>query len=132
MDMKKFYLLMIILIGLSFSVSYSQAEDKKAAPLKTYTVGTPDEMPKCDLDQLQKNVVYPEKARKMGVEGKVVVRALIGDNGKVIKANIVSTDSKLLNNAAKVAVKKTEFVPAKKGGKNIKAWVTIPIVFKLN
>ena len=130
--MKKVYLLMLILIGLAVSTGYANAEDKKETPLKTYTVGTPDEMPKCDLDQLQKNVVYPEKARKNGIEGKVVVRALIGVNGKVLKANVVSTDSKLLNNAAKKAVKKTEFVPAKKNGKNIKAWVTIPIVFKLN
>jgi len=90
-----------------------------------------DSAPTVDLEVLQKNVVYPEIARKAGVEGTVMVRALISKSGKVIKTIISSSDSDLFNKSAQKAVKKAKFTPAKDKGEAVCCWVTLPIKYKL-
>ncbi len=87
--------------------------------------------PNVDLAQLQKNVEYPEMAKRAGVEGKVSIRVLVSKTGKPKKTIIESSDSDLLNDAATKAVMKTSFTPAIQNGSPIDCWVSIPIVFRL-
>lgn len=87
--------------------------------------------PVVDLVALQKSIVYPEMARKAGIEGQVIVRVLVGKDGKPKKAVVQYTDSKMLDKAAKKAVMKQIFTPAIQNGKPITCWVSIPIKFKL-
>lgn len=76
-------------------------------------------------------VQYPEIARRAGIEGQVMVAALINDRGLVIEAVITASDNALLNASAMRAVILTEFTPGTVNGKPIKTWVRIPILFKL-
>jgi protein TonB len=88
--------------------------------------------PSMDYDRLQKLVNYPDIAKRAGVEGKVIVRALIGKDGKLRKTIIEYSDSELLNDAAMKAVKEYgTFVPAIQNGQPITCWVNIPIIFRL-
>jgi TonB family protein len=87
--------------------------------------------PEYDPAELRRNVVYPEIAKSNGIEGKVVVRALIDTNGEVKKWMIDMSDNKLFEQAAIDAVKKTRFKPAMQGQERMAAWITIPISFKL-
>lgn len=87
--------------------------------------------PYIDLADLQRRIVYPEMARKAGIEGSVVVRVLVDKNGKPKKAVIQSSDSQMLNQAAIDAVMKSTFTPAIQNGQPILCWVSIPIRFKL-
>ena len=87
--------------------------------------------PQVDLKSLQKSIVYPEMARKAGIEGQVIVRVLVGKDGKPKKAVVQYTDSKMLDKAAKEAVMKQVFTPAIQNGRAITCWVSIPIKFKL-
>ena len=41
-------------------------------------------MPKAGMSALAKNIVYPESARKEGIEGKVFIVATVDADGKVI------------------------------------------------
>lgn len=91
-----------------------------------------DSEPSVDLALLQKSVVYPEIARKAGVEGTVMVRALIGKSGKVVKTIIANSDSQLFNKSAQKAVKKAKFKPAMTNGEPVCCWVTLPIKYKLS
>jgi len=63
------------------------------------------------LISLRKIVVYPEKAWKECIEGKVVVCFLVGKDGKPIKAIIEKSVTNELDQAAIEAVMKTEFIP---------------------
>jgi len=85
---------------------------------------------------LQKNLIYPEKARKKGIEGVVVLHVLIGKNGRVLQAKVLKSLNDELNSAAIQAIKKTKWKPAlqKKDGKEIpvSVWVSIPVVFRLH
>jgi len=88
--------------------------------------------PMFDLEEIQKNLVYPEDAKNAGIEGKVVIRALIGKDGVPTNIKVVYSDNTILDSAAIKAILKTKFSPATINNQPTTAWVTIPVVFKLS
>jgi len=83
------------------------------------------------LKSIQEKIVYPEIAKRAGVEGKVFVKAFVDETGKVTSAEIVKGIGAGCDEAAIDAVLQTKFSPGKQRGRSIKVQVTIPIVFKL-
>ena len=75
--------------------------------------------------------VYPDMARQAEVEGTVMVRALVGKDGKVEDA-FVTEGVPMLNEAAIAAAKKAIFKPALQQHKPVSVWVQIPMRFTLN
>lgn len=75
---------------------------------------------------------YPSLARRMGEEGRTVLRVLVSAEGLPDQIELrQGTGSPRLDAAAQEAVKRWRFVPARQGGKAIAAWVLVPLVFKL-
>jgi TonB family protein len=74
---------------------------------------------------------YPTSALKDGIEGKVFVKVLVGEQGNVQKAVVVKGSREDFNNAAIEASKGWKFKPAMIKGKPAAAWVVIPFDFKL-
>lgn len=83
------------------------------------------------LANIQKKIVYPEIAKRSGVEGKVLVQAIIDENGNVAKAKVIKGIGSGCDEVALDAVKNSKFTPGKQRGKNVRVRITIPIVFKL-
>lgn len=98
----------------------------------TYFVAV-EEMPQPigGLQAIQSKIVYPEIARRAGIEGKVFVRAFVDENGNVVNAEIVKGIGGGCDEAALNAILSSKFTPGKQRGKTIKVQVTIPVVFKL-
>lgn len=74
---------------------------------------------------------YPDIARDAGVEGTVLVQALIGKDGKVMKTQVTKSVP-MLDDAAQAAVKKWVFKPALSNNKPVIVWVAVPVAFKLH
>lgn len=74
---------------------------------------------------------YPEDAMRDNLEGIVYLNVWITAEGTVKKAEVLKSDAAVLNQAAIDAVRQWEFTPAKKDGKPIAVWVTIPFKFRL-
>ena len=75
---------------------------------------------------------YPESARWTGLEGEVVVKALIDINGSVLDVKIlVSSGIKDLDNAALFAAKNAKYEPITYFSIPVRVWASIPIKFKL-
>jgi protein TonB len=75
---------------------------------------------------------YPLAARRRGMEGRVLVRAEVQADGSCNRVELKKTSGHdLLDQAALEAVKKWRFVPARKGGQAVAAWVEVPITFNL-
>lgn len=75
---------------------------------------------------------YPDLAREAGFEGTVRVRVLVNEEGKVIDADVVSSDvSPAMEQAAIEAAMKCKFKPAKQRTTPVKAHVMIPFHFSL-
>jgi len=76
---------------------------------------------------------YPDLARSMGEEGKVLLHVLVTPEGWAKKVKLHrSSGSDSLDGAAIKAVKKWRFVPARLGSQAVEAWVYVPMVFKLD
>ena len=74
--------------------------------------------------------VYPDMAMSAGIEGTVLVRALVGKDGKV-KDAIVIEGHELLKGAAIDCAKTAVFRPALLQHRPVEVWVMMPITFKL-
>lgn len=75
---------------------------------------------------------YPMIARKRGYEGVVLLKVLVLESGKVGDL-VLQKDSgyQVLNEAAVEAVQNWIFIPAKRNGKAMSSWVTVPVKFQL-
>jgi protein TonB len=83
------------------------------------------------LKAMQEKVYYTEIAIRTGIEGTVVIEALIDKDGNVIDAIIFRDIGGGLGESALNAVRVTKFNPGKQRGKPVKVKVTIPIQFVL-
>ncbi len=91
-----------------------------------------EKQPGMDLVELQKLVEYPKLAKEAGVEGRVIIKALIDKSGGVRKTLVEYTDNSLLNQAALDAIKNYKnFTPAIQNNQPVMVWISIPIRFKL-
>jgi periplasmic protein TonB len=107
---------------------------KKEIPVdETYYVAV-DMMPEPfgGMESLQKNVSYPEQARKESIFGKVFVKAFINENGEVTRAEIVKGLGYGCDEEALWAVKSARFRPGKKNGNRVKVQYTLSITFRPN
>lgn len=76
---------------------------------------------------------YPPLAKRLGEEGKVLLRVLVSPDGLAKEVRVhASSGSSLLDESAIKAVRRWRFVPAKQGDNAVQAWVQVPIVFKLD
>lgn len=75
---------------------------------------------------------YPEIARRAGLEGIVLVHALVDVHGRVDRTEIIQGVHPLLNKAAQAAALKCRFTPAKQRERPVPVWVAIPYRFRLN
>lgn len=85
------------------------------------------------MKTIRRHLVYPQEARKQGVEAKVVVGVLIDENGNPVKTQILESppDYPQFGKIAQAAVLKGKWKPAKRYGKPIKVWIKVPIRFRL-
>jgi protein TonB len=76
--------------------------------------------------------VYPSLSRRLGEQGRVMLRVLVNVKGTADKVELRSSSgSARLDDAALEVVKHWRFVPAKQGNEPVSAWVIIPITFSL-
>ncbi len=76
--------------------------------------------------------VYPVASRRLGEEGKVVLRVHVSAEGTARAVEVKhSCGFSRLDEAAKAAVEQWRFVPARRGADAIDSWVSVPIVFSL-
>ncbi len=82
---------------------------------------------------IQQKLRYPEIARKAGIEGRVVIQALIGQDGNVEKTQVVqSLGDNGCDEAAIDAINAVQWHPAINRDLPVSVWIAVPIDFRLN
>lgn len=91
------------------------------------------EPPSSDADYLQNTKPpYPPLSKRLGEQGKVVVRALIGLDGTAQQAQIKqSSGFDRLDQSALATVQRWRYVPGKRAGIAEAMWFNVPITFVL-
>jgi len=76
---------------------------------------------------------YPGDAKRAGREGRVVLRILVGVDGNAVSVAVrESSGHKDFDDAARQAVKKWRFSPAKRGGLPISSFHDVRVRFRLD
>ena len=75
---------------------------------------------------------YPTQSRRLGEQGQVVLRVLVGEDGAPQKAHVHQTSGHdRLDRAALATVLAWRYVPGKRGGVPEAMWMDVPIQFVL-
>jgi periplasmic protein TonB len=92
-----------------------------------------EEMPEIvgGIASIQRRVVYPELAKRAGVEGTVYVYAFVDAQGRVVRTEVVNDPGAGLGDAAAKAVAEAEFKPGRQRGQPVGVRVSIPVHFRL-
>ena len=75
---------------------------------------------------------YPRKARRLGLEGRVILRVQVDENGKATSVMIAqSSGHDILDRAARKAIGRWRFMPAEQRGRSLASTIEIPVSFRL-
>ena len=77
------------------------------------------------------NPSYPDLARQSGMEGRVIIQALVGKDGRVKDTKVVKSVP-VFDDAAVSAVRQWVFKPALSNNRPVAVWVAVPVVFSLH
>lgn len=80
---------------------------------------------------LEKNLVYPKKAKRKKIEGTVTVQFIVGKFGEISDAKALSGPEELRQSAIDVVMRSPKWWPAIQSGRQVKAYKKRDIVFKL-
>jgi TonB family protein len=87
-----------------------------------------------DMRSVQR-LPYPKPARRLGMEGRIMVSIHVDDRGKAGDHEIVSSSHPIffleINPLLRNAVSRLVFTPMKKDGKPVDCWVSLPLTFRL-
>jgi protein TonB len=81
---------------------------------------------------INRNTVYPKKARENFIQGTTVIQFIIRKDGSVDKATILASSHRLLDEeAVRVVESLPKWIPAKINGKSVASYFTIPFSFTI-
>lgn len=84
------------------------------------------------MEWLSKNIKYPAVAEENGVQGRVIVRFVVGKDGSISNASVVrSVDPSLDKEALRVVKAMPRWIPGKQNGAAVPVWFTLPVTFQL-
>jgi len=104
-------------------------EEEEEAPIFVAYDKAPE--PIGGYEAIQRNLVYPEIARKAGVEGVVIVQVVIDEKGRVVDTQILKSLGAGCDEAAMEAIRKTRWKPAMQRDRPVKVRVSIRVKFQL-
>lgn len=95
------------------------------SPFASYPGG-----PKKLKEFIQTNVIYPEKAKKKGLQGTVYLRFIVKADGSIGSIQLMQGVNPLLDDEAIKVIRKIEKMkPGATGGRNVNVWYHMPVEF---
>ena len=81
---------------------------------------------------LNDNMVYPKKAFKKNIQGKVYTSFVVDFDGLIKKVKVVNGSNRLLNKEAiRVVASMPKWTPGWKDGNVVRVTYTLPLIFKI-
>lgn len=113
-------------------------EEKHPEPVKEEIFTAVEQMPQFPggeaelLKYIASHIKYPTMAAENNIQGRVVVKFVVGKDGKVGDVVVVrGKDPDLDKEAVRVVKTLPNFIPGKMNGQSVSVWYTLPINFKL-
>ncbi len=114
----------------SLSASAQNPNTTLEADTSKFTFVSTEPIP-LNLPEVSQQIKYPLGARLQDIEGKVVMRVLVDEQGNYVRHIVIEEAHPLLAAAVKRKIHLLKFEPAMQGSKPIKFWVNMPFNFNL-
>lgn len=112
------------------SPSPEAASSASASPEALSTVDRPPTI-KGGQAALQDAIQYPDLAREAGIQGRVLVRFVVGASGTPRDVRVKRSVHPALDSAAVQALRSVSFTPARKEGRAVPTNMVLPVTFRL-
>jgi TonB family protein len=84
------------------------------------------------MKYLMSHINYPPMAAENEIQGRVVVRFIVSETGKVSDVTVIqSMDKDLDREVVRVCKSLPKFTPGRHNGQAVSVWYTLPVIFKL-
>lgn len=83
-----------------------------------------------NLQQIKSMMKYPEIARESGIEGRVIVKVLVGTDGSIIRIGSIS-GPEIFYEEVREKIMELKFTPAIMNSEPVKCWVSVPFYFRM-
>ncbi len=85
------------------------------------------------IEAIQSKIEYPMSLQRAKIEGTVVARVFVDEQGNPLRISLVQPANKFLNEEViRVLTEETKFKPAKIGNSPVRGAITIPVKFKIH
>ena len=116
---------------------YGKTGDKATDPKEVKAYSAPKYVPVYQVDSEpsvagEVKIPYPDEARRAGIEGPVVLSITIDNEGRVVKAVVISGPGYGLDEAAREALLRFRFKPAVKNGEAVSTEMKYTYTFLLD
>ena len=113
---------------------YEEPEKEETEEIFTFVENQPE--PKGGMAAfyayLKKNLNYPDKARRLGIEGKVFLQFVVDKNGAISDVRVIKgIGAGCDEEAVRVLKNAPEWNPGKQRGKPVKVRMVMPVLFKI-
>jgi TonB family protein len=113
------------------AVAAAQQEGADAEVAEVFIVVEQMPEPVGGMEAVYAGLVYPEIARRAGIEGRVVVQFIVDENGDVTHPQIIRAIGGGADEAVLEALQPVKFRPGMQRGRAVKVQMQLPIVFRL-
>lgn len=128
-------LLLLLVLFSAPVVLHAQSDTVNREKRLIHELTTQPELAGGVYSYLGKKIRYPPQARENGIEGRVFVRFLIDENGKITNVHLPSNTRRLGAGLEEEAVRVVKAMPAWRPGtykeKAVRVVYTLPVYFKL-
>ena len=81
---------------------------------------------------VQAHVIYPEQARELGLQGRIIVNFVVDQKGEIVNIDLIRKIHPLLDNeVAKTLNEAPLWVPGQQRGRPVKVSFSMPVIFRL-
>ena len=123
---------------MSIDLSAAPPQNSSASEVSSISSNTPFGVNELDVpvNVLRKvQPAYPYVAKRLGVEGRFLVRFIVHVDGRIGDLQIVSKPEgagTLFDKGIEQAFKQWRFTPGKKAGVDVPSWEEVPVIFELD
>jgi protein TonB len=126
---------LLLVLGLVFGICSFAQVDKQDSLDRVYEISVMPEFPGGEAALaafIKKEVKYPKKAKRAGIQGKVLVSFVVDKDGSVTDVSIARGMDPLLDEEAMRAVRlMPKWTPGLLNGKPVKTKFNLPVSFVL-
>ncbi len=84
------------------------------------------------IEAIQSKIEYPVALKRAKIEGTVIARVFVDEQGNPLRIALIQPANKFLNEEViRVLTEETKFTPAKVGNSPVRGAITIPVKFKI-